>query len=396
MNYYNRGVSYLEKSNYRKALSFFKKERGSFKELYLNVGSCYKYLGEDSKSYACYLQAADSTIPFCDGTYGPYDLALNNLGLMNYMVERDDDAIAYYLEALKVSPGFHSCRWHLGIASYRKWLSGEDTVRDAAVVDYDFRFYQTNNYTPIDSSLPRWDGVSKGTSIVVLAEQGLGDKFQWLRYARLLEAYFDKVWIQIPECLHELYHEYNVATKVADTDAVCCVPVCSLTRYFDIDAAPHNYLAKPEAHDFKTKTFKIGIVNTGSAGHINDVNRSCSIHHFLELRRPGVTLYNLSPGCRVVKGIESLNPKSWSETASYLAGLDLLISVDTSVVHLAGILDVPTWVLMPKKDSDFRWGDSTCGTSNRWWPTVKVFRNPGDWSTVFGVVKELLKNVKNN
>jgi hypothetical protein len=396
MNYYNRGVGYLEKANYTKALMFFKKERQIFKELYLNMGSCYKYLGEDTKAYNCYLNAANHSIPFCDNTYGPYDLALNNLGLMNYMAESDDVSIEYYLSALKLTPDFQSCRWHLGIAQYRRYLSGDITYRDEAIVNYDFRFYQSTNYTPIDTTLPRWDGISRGESVVILAEQGLGDKFQWLRYARLLERYFDRVWIQIPECLHELYVDYRVVTKVSDTDATCCVPLCSLTRYFGVDEAPHDYLIKPEPHDFGTSNFRIGIVNAGSPGHINDYNRSCGIHHFVGLSRPGVSLYNLSPGAREVKGITNLNPSSWMATAKYLRGLDLVISVDTSVVHLAGTLDVPCWVLMPKKDTDFRWGDSSCGTANVWYPSVKVFRNPNNWDAVFKVVKELLANVKNN
>lgn len=393
MNYYNKGVGYLERGRYEKALQFFRKETILCKELYLNMGSCYKYLGSDRKAYECYLKAADHTVPFSDSTYGPYDLALNNLGLMNYMVENDDKAISYYLKALDLNPSFHSCRWHLGISEYRKWLSGDISCRESAVINYDFRFYQTNNYTTIDSTLPRWDGVSSGTSIVVLSEQGLGDKFQWLRYVKLLERYFDKVWVQIPETLHSLYSEYNVVTKVSDTDAVCCVPMCSLTRYFEVDSAPHNYLSGVVPHDFVDTNFRIGIVNSGSSSHINDYNRSCSIHHFLGLMGPGITLYNLVPGAKAVKGITNLNPASWDETASYLKGLDLVISVDTSVVHLAGTLDVPTWVLMPKKDSDFRWGDSTCGTNNAWYPTVKVFRNPDNWDVVFSVVKECLSDV---
>lgn len=397
MNYYNKGVGYMYKGNYVKALQFFKKEKVLNKELYLNMGSCYKHLGWDQKAFDNYSLAADHATPFYNGGFGPYDLALNNLGLMYYMADRDEVAIEYYLRCLESSPEFHDCRWHLGISQYRQYLTSRDeTSKDTATINYDFRFYQANNYTRIDTSLPRWDGVSKGTSVVVLAEQGLGDKFQWLRYARLLEAYFDKVWIQIPECLHELYSDYNVALKVPDTDATHCVPLCSLTRYFDIDAAPHNYLTKPVPYNFNTTKLKIGIVSSGSTGHINDKNRSCGIHHFLGLLSDDVVLYNLTPGAKAVKGVTNLDPKSWSETASYLVGLDLVISVDTSVVHLAGILDVPCWVLMPTKDTDFRWGSASLGDTNPWWPSVKVFRNPGDWSTVFKVVKELLKNVKNN
>lgn len=384
----------MNKNNYVKALQFFKKETVVSKELYLNIGGCYKNLGEDKKAFDYYSLAADHNVPFYDGSFGPYDLALNNLGLMYYMVDRDDLAIEYYLRGLEVNPKFHSCRWHLGISQYRQYLTSRDeTLKNTATINYDFRFYQTSNYTRVDTTLPRWDGVSSGTSVVVLAEQGIGDKFQWLRYARLLEKHFDKVWIQIPECLHEMYSDYNVVTSVADTDATHCVPLCSLTRYFNIDAAPHNYLTKPAAHNFNTSKLKIGIVATGSSSHLNDKNRSCGIHHFLGLVADNVVLYNLTPGAREVKGIESLNPKSWLETASYLVGLDLVISVDTSVVHLAGILETPCWVLLPTKDTDFRWGSGTLGSSNPWWPTVKVFRNPGDWSTVFKVVKELLKNV---
>jgi hypothetical protein len=397
MNYYNRGCGYMSKNNYAKALSFFKKETVLYKELYLNIGGCYKNLGEDQKAFDNYLLAADPAVPFYDGSFGPYDLALNNLGLMYYMTDRDDLAVEYYLRALEVNPKYHSCRWHLGISQYRQYLTTRDeTLKSEATINYDFRFYQANNTTRVDTTLPRWDGVSKGTSVVVLAEQGIGDKFQWLRYARLLEHYFDKVWIQIPECLHELYSDYNVVVSVSETDATHCVPLCSLTRYFDIDDSPHNYLRRPEPHNFNTTKLKIGIVATGSPSHLNDKNRSCGIHHFLGLLDNDVVLYNLTPGARPVQGIESLDPKSWSETARYLCGLDLVISVDTSVVHLAGILGVPCWVLMPTKETDFRWGSAALGSTNPWWPTVKVFRNPGNFTQVFKVVKELLKNVKNN
>ena len=388
---YNRGVRYLEKLNYTKALSFFRKEPHHFKELYLNQGTCLKYLGNHTKAIDCFARSADPATPFASGDTGPYPEALNNLGISMYAEEQDLLAIDYYNAALYHKPDYHTARWHRSLAELRRWLSGHAVNHVRALVDYDFRFYVDDRPTAINNTIPRWDGVTRGKSIVVLAEQGLGDTIQWLRYVVLLENLFEKVWVQLPTQLHPLYPHLHCVNTVESTDAEVCVPVCSLTRYFAIDAADPHYLTAPTPYDFGGG-LKIGVVASGSPTHNNDHRRSCGISYFLELMGPGVTLYNLQPGARTVKGIVSVNPKTWLETASYLAGLDLLISVDTSVVHLAGTLGIPCWVLMPTMDTDWRWGDGTCGEHNVWYPTVKVIRNPNSWNTTFRKVKDMLND----
>ena len=389
---YNRGVRYLEKLKYDKALTFFRKEPHSFKELHLNMGSCYSYLERDQEALDCFITAADHSVPFASGIYGSYPMALNNIGLIMYSREEDLLSIDYYNAALDIDSNYHTARWHRGLSNLRRYVSGYSTNRELAFIDYDFRFYVSNRPTAIDMTIPRWDGVTGGGSVIVLAEQGLGDNFQWLRYVKVLESIFDKVWVQLPTALHSIHPHLRVVSTVEESDATVSIPLCSLTRYFGIDSAAHDYLPRVIGHDFNFSGLKIGIVAQGSTTHNNNRRRSVSIHQFLKLRGPNVRLYNLTPGSKEVGGIINLNPSSWLETREYLCGLDLIISVDTSVVHLAGVLGIPCWVLMPKADTDWRWGDSTCGDANIWYPTVKVFRNPNCWDTVFKSVKESLSD----
>lgn len=387
---YNRGVRYLARGDYNKAISFFKREVVEFKELYLNLGSCYSSTGRDNKALDNYLKAIDNSVRFANGATGPYPEALNNIGLLHYTYEQDLRAIDYYTAALNANPYYHTARWHRSLSGLRRWVSGyTDVDHRTALIDYDFRFYTSSRPTGIDDTIPRWDGEAGGESIIVLGEQGIGDTFQWMRYVNLLKSRFNKVYVQLPTSLHELHSDYNVVNQVSECDAKVSVPVCSLTRYFELNSASCNYLSRPTGHDFGAGTH-VGVVGVGNVSHINNYRRSCGMSWFNDLVGCGSKLYNLTPGARSMKGITPLNPRTWLETAKYISGLDLVITVDTSVAHLAGVLGVPCWVLMPLADSDWRWGDSTCGGANAWYPSVTVFRNPNDWRVVFNNVKECL------
>ena len=391
---YNRATNYLNNKRYDKALQFFRRQPESFKEKWLNMGNCYKFLSNPQKAYECYLRAADPTTPFSDGVLGDYDLGINNIGLMEYSFGNDQAAINCFEKGLLIAPTNNNIRWHLGLAQLRQVFSNKSVDKESAFVNYDYRFYLKTNSTAIDACYTRWDGVSCGESIIVLAEQGLGDKIQWNRYAVLLKRYFKRVVLQIPECLWPLFPGWEVCTG-RSTIAPCThsIPLCSLTRYLDVDAAPHDYLPHVEPFAFDKTKLNIGIVNSGSAGHKNDYNRSCAISYFSNLTQSNsVRLYNLQPDAKPARNIECLNPRSWLETCSYIEGLDLIISVDTSIVHLAGTLNKPCWMLSPLLDTDFRWGDDSMGINNVWYPTVKVLRNPNSWDAVFNVVKESLSD----
>lgn len=100
-------------------------------------------------------------------------------------------------------------------------------------------------------------------------------------------------------------------------------------------------------------------------------------------------MYTIGPN-GPTKGFEHLPSVTWLETIAQLEKVDLVISVDTSIVHLCGSLGKPCWVLMPRLETDWRWGNSTLGFDNMWYDSVSVIRNKNNWDSVFAEVKKLL------
>ena len=377
---YNRGTKYLIAGKYEKALSFFKKQARThaFKELFLNMGNCYRRLGDDSLAMTYYLKAASETTPFSDGKYGKYALAVNNIGLMYYASGDDDTAMNCYTTALELDPLYGEAVWNYGNAQLRgsNCSLGWDL--------YEFRFNRGTGSVRIDNSVPRWDGVTCGDEICVQTEQGFGDKIMFGRYLKCLEKYFKKIVVVCHESLDCLYSDYECIRAVRGT---VMVPICSLAMYFGI--VEENWLdGKFPAIDLPGRN--IGIVWNGSVTHANNANRSCSPHYFKRLSAYG-KLWNLNPADDA-KWCDNSGCKTWAETASFIQGLDIVVSVDTSIVHLAGTLGVPCIMMQPLKETDFRWGHSV---DNVWYKSVKCIPNK-DWektfSTVSGLVADVMKD----
>jgi hypothetical protein len=148
---------------------------------------------------------------------------------------------------------------------------------------------------------------------------------------------------------------------------------------------------------------KVGLVWAGRPEHQNDHNRSCRLDTFLPLSRvPGVRLYSLQKGpaesqiadSALRDAIVHLGPEllDFSDTAAALAHLDLLVSVDTSVAHLAGAMARPVWVLLPPIP-DWRW--MLDREDSPWYPTVRLFRRAADqgWDAVMARVALQLREV---
>jgi hypothetical protein len=383
---FNRGTRYLERGKYVKALACFKEcaREADFKELWLNMGNVYRLLDRDREATDCYLRSASPNTPFVNGEYGHYPLALSNLGLLEYSAGHDDSAIEFYRAALDINHDHYNSIWNYAGALLRKYCSGEVVDLDLAWSMYEFRFYRDGAQTGVDKSLPRWDGVSKGKSIVVVCEQGIGDHLMWGRYVRCLQEYFDEIWIQVDKSLHAFFSDFKICDRVSETTATVSVPICSLARYFppQPDAWLQDRYPKPKPSG------EIIVEWAGSPTHSNDRNRSVSPHYFLELGLPNMV--NIRPGAKVPRGIAAKPSGSWLETVDRVLAADLVISVDTSLVHLCGSLGVECWMLQPLKETDFRWGRS--GVKNIWYPSVKVIRNPGSWKQVFATVKEWYAN----
>ncbi len=374
---YNRGTKYLISGKYLKALSCFKKmlSTNSFKELHLNMGNTYRRLNRDDLALSSYLIAAAESTPFADGTYGKYALAINNIGLLEYALGDDASAMDCYSAALALDPLYGEAIWNYGNAQLRSTncLKGWDL--------YEYRFNRGVGSVRIDNSVPRWDGVACGDEICVVTEQGLGDKIMFGRYLSCLDKYFSKVVVVCHESLDCLFSDYEC---IRDVRGTVSIPICSLAGIFGI-VDEHWLDGKFNAKVLEGKN--IGVVWSGSVTHANNANRSCSPHHFKSLAKYG-KLWSLNPtdSC---KWIANSGCKTWSDTASFILGLDLIVSVDTSIVHLAGTLGVPCLMVQPLCETDFRWGKDV---DNVWYESVKCIPNK-EWDKTFSVIDGLVKKV---
>lgn len=388
---YNRATQLLNKQKYDKAGSIYKQVLAElpFKEAWINLGNCYRFQDLDNRAYECYTKANDPKIPYLNGTFAPqYNLALNNLGLLEFCRGNDLAAIEYYDKALAVEPQFADAAWNKSTALLRRACSGYVELFPEAWQWYQWRFKKN---PPVQlkndkAGLLQWDG-SRVDSLVVLAEQGLGDNIQWSRYIPLVAAMVDKLWIQCDPSIAVLFTGYNTCFHVSESDATHGIPICSLSSFFDWipDATWRTY----ETKFAFAPGFNIGIVHSGSPTHANNRNRSTTINRFHRLAKYA-TLYSLQPGFKTTKHVRGLEIKSWADTIAYINGLDLVICVDTSVAHMAGLLGKECWLLQPLKETDFRWGSHE-GESNVWYSSIRVIRNHNNWDEVFDQVETMLK-----
>lgn len=388
-----KGTKYLNSGRIDKAIVFFKRQLKEFpfKEAYLNLGNAYRLKDMDDLALECYSKSADPLTPFASGKFGHYEFALTNLGLLEYTYGNDDRAIELYTAALSVNPTHYDAIWNYSSALLRKGCSREEIDWNSAWKMYEFRFNRSNP-TPVDKTIPRWNGYSTGRRIVVLAEQGIGDKIMFGRYLHCLKDYFEEIWIQVPVELEPLFSEYKTCQDIEAFQGDVSIPICSLAARFGF-VEPEWLKGK---FDCESKPgFNVGVVWSGSTTHANNRNRSIDPRDLLHLTKY-CNLYSLNPGVTTPRGIEPFSGKDWGDTARLVQSLDLVISVDTSIVHLAGSMGVECWMMQPIKETDFRWGNDSMGSDNIWYPSVKVIRNPQDWKIVLNTLEEMLKNRANN
>lgn len=386
---YNKGTKYLEKRNYLKAIQCFKKQlqTHSFKELHLNLANAYRALSEVDKALKHYTIANDPATPFANGSFSKsYDLALNNLGLLEYWKGNDLGAIEWYKKALELNPSHADAVWNYGNAILRK----SNCASSAGWQAYEYRFLRSGSAVTIDNSVPTWDGISNGTSICVQCEQGLGDKIMFGRYLELVAEKFESVYVVCHPSLDVFFSDYKIVRSVAESGAPVTIGLCSLAQHYGI--VKENWLdGKFTAKEFDRTRLNIGCVWTGSPTHSNNANRSCAGYYFSGLASYG-NLYGLNPSDPSTRGVTALSPKSWSETASIVLGLDVVVTVDTSIVHLCGTLGVPCIMIQPIHETDFRWGPVD-STSCVWYESVRIVPNNG-WDKAFNDVKEILKCIE--
>lgn len=329
---------------------------------------------------------------------------------------RVEEARAHSLAALEIHPGDPDLAWnsavaHLLLGDLRPgWRAHE--ARWAA------KGFLRAATAPVPA-LPRWDGEDlAGASILLYAEQGMGDSLQFLRYVPLVAQRAREVLLQLPAALLPLAQGLapNCRTVAAGQPAPAAdwqCPLLSLPHAFgttieDIPARVPYLRADPagvaawRARLPAGEGPRVGITWSGNPRHGNDRNRSLPLARFRRIAVPGVRFVALQPEVRAADraelagwpGLFDAGPelRSFADTAALLEALDLVIAVDTSVVHLAGALGRPTWILLPHVP-DWRWLLGRADTP--WYPTARLYRQParGDWDSVLERVREDLRGL---
>jgi tetratricopeptide (TPR) repeat protein len=361
-----------------------------------NLGNALRDQGLMKEAESCYRRAV---------FHGPdFAAAHNNLGVVLGEQGRFDEAERCYQEALLLN--YHEARFHLA----HLWLQLGDFERGWPM--YEAR-WETRNFVKPSFAQPRWDGSDlAGRTLLIQAEQGLGDTIQFIRYAALAKRRGGRVVFQCQPALREVLKGCAGIDELVSQDAPLPafdvhVPLLSLpgllgtrldnmpaeTPYLTADASRvAHWRAVLAALD---PGLRVGIAWQGSPAHRNDRRRSVPLAQFEPLARvPGVQLISLQvgPGAEQVAELAGRWPiidlgsrfdaSSFADAAAVISGLDLLVSVDTALVHLAGALGRPAWVALSYA-ADWRW---LLGREDSpWYPTVRLFRQaePGQWPEVF-------------
>lgn len=269
-------------------------------------------------------------------------------------------------------------------------------------------FFEARPQPTPDSNAKRWRGEPlSGGSILVTAEQGMGDQFQFSRFVgELKQLGAGRVIMECHADAVSLFAQsgYDAVARGTVVETDWHVPIMSLPYQLKTDTDTFRnrvpYLTVPNTGvaestipaPVATPTRKLGVVWAGNPDFLGRASRDLDPALLPQLVKiPGVEWVSLQLGDAARHTPAQMTKvdltRSWADTASVLSALDGLVTVDTGMAHLAGALNLPTWVLVSYV-SDWRWG--TESRSSAWYPSVRVIRqtSPGDWNSVIEQLRE--------
>lgn len=379
--------------------------RPQYPEALNNLGNTLKLMGGEAEAIDCYRRALEVR-PRDAPTYVNLANALQSLG-------RFDDALEFYEVALTIEPEQPEAHWNRALLR----LQRGDFERGWEEYEWGFAAGERPRRA---FSQPRWQGDElAGRRILVWAEQGFGDAIQFLRYLPLVRRRGGQVILECPSALVALAVDSGLADQVLEArpdGVVDChfdvqIPLLSLPRLFALDVNsmpdPDGYLrADPErARRWRERLGphtrpRVGLVWSGNVRQRVNRQRACGLAEFDALSKcAGITWVSLQKGPAVGQAAQGLagldlvdytdQLDDFAETAALIVNLDLVISVDTAVVHLAGALGKPIWTLLSMVP-DWRW--LLDRSDSPWYRSMRLFRQrtAGDWVGVFGEVRQAL------
>lgn len=337
-------------------------------------------------------------------------LPFMNLGMIYRNWGFVKEAVACQEKAVELAPDNAEAHWNLANAL----LVTGDFKRGFA--EYEWRFRREGRSERPEGlalGIPRWSGEDlTGKTILITLEQGLGDAIHFVRFAEALAKRGARVvWEAVPTLAPLLATAAGIDTVVAPgtpvKEAAYYLPLMSLPHILGVSLAdiPARvpYLSVPKGAVCSIpegKGLRVGLVWRGNPQHENDRRRSLPLEQLAPLGDvANVSFYSLQVGdaqgelaaAPWAARINDLAPslKDFAATAAAIAALDLVISVDTAVAHVAGALGKNVWVPIPP-GNDWRWLSQRADSP--WYPTLKLFRQPRgrDWKpTVNALVREL-------
>ncbi|MBW8039423.1 MAG: tetratricopeptide repeat protein [Planctomycetes bacterium] len=390
--------------NYTQALQI----EPNYAQAYNNLGTALKSQGKFEDAIENYKHAIRLEPGFAE-TY-------NNLGRVLSAQGQIDKAIENYRCALKLKPDYAGAHWNLSYALLLRGrlIEGWEEFEWRREPSLKFVTYPDCHQSQI------WDGSTfAGKRLFVRSEQGLGDSIQFIRYLPMVKALGGTVIFESPKPLFNILQDFDAIDELvqacpevnSDVEYDFYVPLMSLPGIFATTLEtipadlPYLYADPIKMEYWKDKfteaDFKVGIVWAGSPGYDNDHNRSCALKHFTALAKiEGVKLYSLQKGNAAAQ-LDELPPNitihnfaeqldDFTDTAAVIENLDLVISVDTAVAHLAGAMGKPVFVLLPFVP-EWRWLLNR--DDSPWYPTMRLFRQEkwGDWDGVFARAAEQLR-----
>ncbi|MFZ1179970.1 MAG: tetratricopeptide repeat protein [Herbaspirillum sp.] len=348
-----------------------------------------------------------------------HPLTLNNIGAIMYDYGEIKTSLQYFLDALTLKPNYLMARHNLALGQLLIGDLQEGWANHECRLELKERRHIYKLIHKLFELIPKWDGISplKGKYILLMHEQGYGDSIQFARYVHMLLDQGVRVALHVKAPLARLFRTLSDnITLVRENDPLpkcdCAYVLMSLphalgtNRIEDIPAAPSYLSADPDesaAWAFKldqlagNKTdLRVGFAWAGNPEHGSDRRRSIPLETFSALfDTPGVKFFSLQKG-HVTPELGKLSKElpvfnigddfqDFADTAAAMVNLDLVISVDTSVVHLAGALGIPTWALLAHTP-DWRWFNGR--EDSPWYPSMRLFRQQsrGDWPGVIAKI----------
>lgn len=420
------GMTLLQSGMVREAVFQFRKALAMaprFTDAYLCLGHCLGLLGKHDEAIEVYDQAL--------GNSPETAVVWNNRGNALLELRRYCDATESYSRALRLAPDFHDARVALAtcyqaLGEFSQARSACETVLKSdprhaeahwnrALLlllngeypegwrEYEWRWLKRKFTSPLrDFAQPPWQGEPvDGKTVLIHAEQGFGDAIHFCRYVPLVAALGARVVFECHPPLVPLMRSlaggsvsvvamgeplpaHDLQVPLMSLPKICGTTVETIPGKVPYLAPPGDRVAFWQSQIVDKKGFKVGICWAGKS--YPDPGRSCPAELLAPLaEKDDVSFYSLQMGWdgALPLAMSDLTGhiRDFGDTAALIARLDLVITIDTAVAHLAGAMGTATWVMLPYA-ADWRWMIGR--DDSPWYPTMRLFRQalPGDWQDV--------------